>query len=379
MLRIPFVPAGVALFIALGSLGITSVEGQALPPCFEREHFRDPPWVDGRRYCLEEVIHDPQAGELGFTALASAPDGTLYAARPLAGEVLALTDSDADGLPDSPQVAAEGLTLPHALAYHEDGLYIAGGPHLYRLSGAERITLADDLPVNPGGWVGDLVVGPDERLYLSIGAGCNDCEPARPEYGSILSMALDGTDRQIVATGLRQGAGLAFLNGVLWATDSAPYGLAEQSERDELNRVTPDAFFGWPGCAAALNCQSARLPELTFPTGSTPLGLAAYQGDVLPDLDNTLLVVLNGSRHRPDLRGYGLAAVHFNEAGQPARYEILIPAEIDSPVKEGYTLEEMNYRGSGFWPHRLIDVTVSSQGWIYVSVGGGQIVALRPL
>ncbi len=362
---------------------VSPVSGQEMPPCFERSGFRDPPWVDGRRYCLEDVIHDPQAGEQGFTALAAAPDGTLYAARPLAGEVLALTDTDSDGLPDTPHVAAEGMTLPNALAYHDGSLYIAGGSHLYRLAGAERETLVNDLPVNPGGWVGDLVVGPDERLYLSIGTGCNDCQPAQPEHGSIMSMALDGTDRRIVATGFRQGAGLAFLNDGLWATDSAPYGLVEQSERDELNRVIPDAFFGWPDCDAGqpsvVACERTAAPELTFPTGSAPSGLTAYQDGVFSDLNNTLLVVLSGSRHRPDLRGYSLVAVAFNDAGSPQNYRMLIPYETDTPSKVGYSVMEMNYRGSGFWPHRLIDVTVSPQGWVYISVGGGQIVALRPL
>ncbi|HLV37403.1 MAG TPA: hypothetical protein VKY59_19950, partial [Spirillospora sp.] len=74
------------------------MSAQELPPCAQRPTFRDPPWIDGLRYCLENVIHEPEAGELGFTALAAAPDGTLYAARPLHGQVLAITDTNGDGL-----------------------------------------------------------------------------------------------------------------------------------------------------------------------------------------------------------------------------------------------------------------------------------------
>jgi hypothetical protein len=43
-----------------------------------------------------------------------------------------------------------------------------------------------------------------------------------------------------------------------------------------------------------------------------------------------------------------------------------------------YTVEQMNYRGSGLWPHRPLDVTVNAWGWIYISVGGGRILAIRP-
>ncbi|MBZ0303042.1 MAG: PQQ-dependent sugar dehydrogenase [Anaerolineae bacterium] len=370
------------------SLLLPGAAAQELPPCAERATFRDPPWINGRRYCLETVIEDPEAGELAFTALAVAPDGTLYAARPLHGQVLAITDTNADGLPDTSRIVAEGLTLPNGLTYHEGALYIAGGRHLYRLMGGAVEILADDLPVGSSGWAGDLAVGPDERLYLSIGASCDFCEPDQPEHGAILSLALDGSDRMLVATGLRQAAGLAFRDGVLWATDSARLGLAATPDLDELNQVTPGAQFGWPICigvdrrpdpdAADFDCTATTAPALTFPTGSTPLGLAAYDSDTLPDLASSLLVVLNGSRDRPDLRGYALAVIPFDTADEPQAAVPLIPVETDSSRKVGYTVAEMNYRGSGFWPHRPYDVTVSPQGWIYLSVGGGQIMAVRP-
>ncbi len=82
---------------------------------------------------MEEVINDPTLGELAFTALAAAPDGTLYAARPLAGEVWALADTNGDFLPDTPHLVADGLTLPNGLDYHDGALYISGGSHVYRL------------------------------------------------------------------------------------------------------------------------------------------------------------------------------------------------------------------------------------------------------
>jgi glucose/arabinose dehydrogenase len=347
-----------------------------------REHFRDPPWVNGLLYCLETVIQSTDT--LAFTTLATAPDGTLYAARPLSGQVLAITDSDGDQLPDSSAVAVEGLTLPTGLAYHDGVLYVLASANLYAWADDELTLLVDDVPLSASQWAGQIVVGPDERLYVSVAAGCDFCQPAQPEHGAILSYGLDGTDRQIIATGLRQAAGLAFLDGKLWATDSARTGLFDTPDLDELNRITAGAAYGWPECIGVDNrpdpelettadCADRTGPELTFPTGSTPLGIVTYHGDTLPDLTGTLLVTLNGSRNQPDLRGYLLAAVRLDN-GIPMEYEILIPYETR---RDTFTLAEMNYRGSGFWPQRPMGVAVSPEGWIYISAGT-EILVLRP-
>src|SRR5262249_25564746 len=99
------------LFLLL-TLGLAVVHAQKpLPKCQDRPTWVDPPWVQGSDWCLERLVQDDSAGELSYTALAAAPDGTLYAARPYAGQVLALRDTDGDGLPETPQVVAEGLTL----------------------------------------------------------------------------------------------------------------------------------------------------------------------------------------------------------------------------------------------------------------------------
>lgn len=375
-----------ALWLGLAGT-LSGAKAQSLPPCFERETFRDPPWIDGLRYCLESVISDPAGGELAFTALAAGSDGTLYAARPLAGEVWAVRDTDGDGLPDAASLAAADLTLPNGLAWHAGTLYITGGERLYRLVDGEIEVLVDDLPVGSSGWAGDVIVGPDERLYVSLSASCDFCVPQQPEHGAILSFALDGSDRQIVATGLRQAAGIAFLHGDLWATDSARTGLSAMPDLDEINRVRWGAHFGWPYCIGAHNqpdalegsfdCASATAPALVFPTGSTPTRMAAYTSDTLPDLNGSLLVVLNGSRHQPDLRGYALAAVRFDEQGQPLAYEVLMPFETIKRIGVGYSVAEMNFRGSGFWPHRPLAVTVSPEGWVYLSMGGGDILVIR--
>lgn len=357
--------------------------------CDQRPHFIDPPWVSAQYYCAEEVIHDESGGEPGFTSLAAAPDGTLYAARPLFGQVVALTDSDRDGLPEKPRIIAKELTLPNGLAFFEGALYIAGGSHVYRLIDDQLDILVADLPTGTGFWTGGIAIGIDKRIYVSIGAACDFCISDNPERGTILSFALDGTDRRREGIGLRQPNDLTFRDGELWTVDAARDGLGSVANLDELNRVRFGAHFGWPFCvgldrhpdtfSAEFDCETTAAPALAFETHSNPMGITAYTGEAFPHLKGSLLVTLGGSYNEAVLKGYTLVTIGFDSSGNPLEAHIILPEIPDNgPQWTGITLQKIHYQASGFWPHRPYDVTVSREGWIYVSVGGGRIWALRP-
>lgn len=351
-------------------------------PCYQRLTHLNQPWIKSGLSCLEEVINDDSAGELSFTALVTAPDGTLYAARPLLGEVLVFDDTNGDDLPDTPRVIAQGLTLPNGLAYYDNSLYISGRSHIYRWRDGKLDTLVSDVPAGGGFWTGGIAIGTDQRIYVATGAPCDFCVPADPARGAILSYTLDGTDRQIVATGLREPADLAFFKGTLYTVDSARTGLFNTSDLDELDRVQLGANFGFPYCVGlknapdwpGFNCASATPSVVALPTASTPTGIAAYRGTAIPSLENKLLVVLSGAYNDLDLRGYEVIAAD-PVAGT---YEPLMPNRPDNTPSSDFTLQQMSYRGSGFFPHRPLDVTVNEQGWVYISVGGGRILVLRP-
>lgn len=371
----------VSILLALAISPVSAQSDAPLPeaPCFYRETSLSQPWVIGAEVpCLEEVINDPSLGELAFTALAVSPDNLLYAARPLAGQVLAFDDTNDDLLPDTPRVVAEGLTLPNGLAYHDGALYISGGSHIYRLQNGTLETIVDDLSAGEGFWTGGIAVGEDERIYVATGAPCDFCTFDDEERGAILSFDLDGEDRQIVATGLRQPADLTFHDGELYVVDSAREGLFESPNLDEINRVEVGAFFGFPFCVGLENvpdmpgfdCAEATPPVVALPTASTPLGIASYNSDTLPAFTGKLLVALGGSYNQIELRGYTLAAV----TPEDGTWRVFMPADENG----GFTVEQMSYRGSGVWPHRPFDITVNAWGWVYISVGGGRILAFRP-
>ncbi|MBC8099541.1 MAG: PQQ-dependent sugar dehydrogenase [Armatimonadetes bacterium] len=358
----------------------TPVNAQ-LSPCDQRPTALDFPWVDTLVYCVERVLSDDSAGELGFTALAAAPNGTLYATRPITGEVFAIEDTDGDAVPDTARLIANELTLPNALAYQDGALYIAGGAYVHRWDAeTEALTvLIDDLPTGTGFWTGGIAISPDEYLYVGIGAACDACPPDADGRGRIYRFTLDGTTRVAVASGVRQPNGVLWHDGALWFTDTARDAL-EGGGYDELNRFTPPGQdFGFPGCIGhdnqpddmfpAADCGQVSVPAVSFSTDSTPTALAVYSGDTFPALDGSLLVVLSGSYNASRLRGYSVVSIALDSIGARLPTQPLIPV-LNDPTEQ--------FIGRGLYPHRPYGVAVSPEGWIYLSIGGGQIWVLRP-
>ena len=354
-------------------------------PCYWRPTSLDKPWIGPELPCLEEVVPAGVDGELAYTSLAAGPDGTLYAARPLAGEVWALTDSDGDDLPETPRLWADGLTLPNALFadWQSGDLYVAGGPNIYRiLPNGDVTVLVDDLPAGPGYWTGGLTIGELEggepRLFVGTGAACDSCETGETGRGAVWSFRLDGSDGRIEATGFRQPSDLTFANGAVWALDSAPASRFDTPNLDEVNRLVTGGDYGFPQCVgadASPACADTLAPTAVLPTGSTPLGLSGYPFETLPVFTDSLLVALAGSSGQFDLRGYALAQI------QPDTGEVVVripqPADAGGPV-DFARVQDLNYRTVGFYPERPYDVAVSQQGWVYISLSNGRILAIRP-
>ena len=354
-------------------------------------------FVDYLRWCVETVVDDPDIEPLSFTALETAPDGSLFATRPLTGQIMIISASDGDGLPDTMSVFAAGLTLPNGLAYHDGYLYVAGGSNIYRINDDGFVeVIVSDLPSGAGFPTGGLVVGTDERLYLAIGAPCDNCEFSEPERGAILSMALDGSDRQVVASGFRRPSDVEIYRGQLWTLDSAPF--ANQAlALDELNLVKQGNWYGFPYClgddhinipSGSSDCSSSTTPSVLFGAGAQPSSLAAYPYDSMPGTADTLIVVLSGEPSQVDFVGYRVVMLNFDENDQVLGATILLPFRIESnrqaftPYDGGgffwrqyITLSEL---GWGIYPQQPLAVAVDAKGWIYISLTGGQIVALRP-
>ena len=138
----------------------------------------------------------------------------------------------------------------------------------------------------------------------------------------------------------------------------------------------------WPGTVP---------PEITFSAHSSPAGLAFYHGDAFPEFEGDLLVVTSGSWNRRIPSGYALYRVCFDsmgapetcldtdgnpildDHGNPAERELLIPVD----AYYGYGLEVLHIQGQSFYPDHPVDVAISPEGWITVSVMAGRLIRLR--
>ncbi len=324
------------------------------------------PRVESEWGCVEVLLDELGAGGVASVgALAFDTGGTLYAARPAYGTVVALDVRDAPG---DARVFAEGLAYPFGLVYYDGALYVTGAGRLYRLRDLdgdgyadEQTVLIDDLPTGGGYWTNSVGVGPDERLYLSQGASCSG-DDARSACGMILSYALDGGDPQIIAAGLHNPMDFAWhpVTGDLWAGD-ARGGAAP----DVLSLIVPgEDYSAAEGDAAIL-----------FAPGSTPAGMLFYRGDAFPEMQGHLVILTYGSWNLPKPAGYELLTVEFGADGRPTGtvYRVIPDAHTPEP---SWWLSETE---TSFFPEHPVDVAVGPEGYLYVAVQEGLIIRVRPV
>ena len=342
--------------------------------------------------CLERIYDRVPAPEAApeFGSLAFAPDGTLFVARPATGTLWALRDVDGDGFPNAPYQVASGLPHPTALTYHAGALYVAAEGGLFRVEldarGLARRTtqITDALTAPTGLWPDSVRVGPDERVYVGVGARCTDCAPETSAAGAVLSFAPDGTDRRTVATGLRHPRALAFhpRTGDLWIADArgagAPYDALFRVPAAELAaQRAPD--FGYPNCpdARASGCADVLPPAFTFPDGSTPADMLFYTADGFPFWQGDLVVTLAGSWNRAEPSGYALVVVGFGADGLPdGGYERIAP--ISDHPHFAFPLARYSLMGMGFFPYHPAALALDPQGWLYIAEQEGRILRVRP-
>src|SRR5262249_44922471 len=101
-----------------------------------------------------------------------------------------------------------------------------------------------------GGWhlTRTVEVGPNNKLYVSVGSSCNVCAEKQEIRATISEMNLDGSDARIIARGLRNAVGLKFADGQLYATNMGADHLGEDRPEETLYRIKPGENYGWPYC-----------------------------------------------------------------------------------------------------------------------------------
>ena len=132
----------------------------------------------------------------GARSLLVADDGARVYVATRDSEVFAILDPDRDRQADQVVAVAGGLKVPNGLALAPDGTLLVVEQHriisLDRSGRAKAIVPPGVLPdQSDHGWR-YAGVGPDGKLYVSIGAPCNICRPKGFE-GTIIRLRPDGT------------------------------------------------------------------------------------------------------------------------------------------------------------------------------------------
>lgn len=272
--------------------------------------------------------------------------GHLLVTRTRAGAVSILEpDGDGDGRADRHRVLLEGLDRPHGIALHDGWLYVAQRTSISRARFDEgNGTMSGPLEPVLAGLSGNgfhqtktIGFGPDGWLYLSQGSTCNVCVEEDPRRATIMRMRADGSDAEIVATGLRNSVGFDWSpwDGALYATENGRDLLGDDLPPDELNRIEQGGFYGWPFVHGAdvadpeyggsyAGQPPAIAPVHEFRAHNAPLGIHFLDGEPLPaDYERAALVALHGSWNRSTPDGYKVVSLHWQPDGRIVERDFL--------------------------------------------------------
>jgi len=295
--------------------------------------------------------------------------GTLFVGNRVLDKVYAVVDKD--GKRDV-KVIASGMDRPNGLAFHNGTLYIAEGTKISKLEKIEDtldnpgkpVVISSDFPNHQShGWK-FIGIGPDNKLYVNVGAPCNICVP--PETNAqIRRLNLDGSGMEVVARGVRNSVGFDWhpVSKELYFTDNGRDWLSEDLPHDELNRVSKTGqHFGYPYCHQGnladseygwgRSCDEFVPPVALLGAHSAALGMRFYTGNMFPgDYKNAIFVARHGSWNKSAKIGGDIIVVKLNKDGTVRSWE---------PFITGF-LQDNNYIG------RPVDLAVMKDGSLLIS------------
>jgi len=278
----------------------------------------------------------------GPRQLALGDHGTVFAGTSKSGNVYAVHIDDGDNVAPGLYVIDQDLDLANGVAFRFGSLYVGALDRILRYDDIESMldhppepdVVTTDLPDKSHHGRRYLRFGPDDFLYVAVGAPCNVCEEVG--FAEILRMYPDGSGMGIHAKGVRNSVGYAFHpdTGEMWFTDNGRDMLGDDIPSDELNRVTvAGQHFGFPYChqgnlldpefGEGKSCDDYVPPEVNLGPHVAALGLTFYTGGVFPERYNkALFIARHGSWNRAEKIGYDIAVVRFDENGQPMAPEV---------------------------------------------------------
>jgi glucose/arabinose dehydrogenase len=257
-------------------------------------------------------------------------NGTLFAGT-RGDKVYAIVDTDKNGKADKVYTIASGLNSPNGVAFRNGSLYVAEINRVLRFDDIENNlenppaykVVYDKLPKDGHhGWK-FIAFGPDDKLYVPVGAPCNVCKKEEPVYSTITRMNADGTGFEIFAKGIRNTVGFSWhpQTKELWFTDNGRDELGDNVPSDELNTAPKAGMdFGFPYChqgdildpefGKGKNCSDYTPPAFKLGPHVASLGMRFYTGQMFPaEYQNQIFVAEHGSWNRSNKIGYNITLV----------------------------------------------------------------------
>ena len=270
----------------------------------------------------------------GARSLALSPNGIVFVGT-RGDKVYAVVDSNKDAKAETAIVVDSGLNQPNGVAVYNGDLYVAEISRVIKYANIEATyannptytVVNDTFPTDTHhGWK-FIAFGPDNKLYVPVGAPCNVCLRDDDErYASIMRMDPDGSNLEVYSEGIRNTVGFDWhpSTNELWFTDNGRDMMGDDVPPDELNRAPSSGLhFGfpyWHGLnvpdpthGAGHNAGEYTLPVQELGPHVAALGMRFYTGLMFPaQYQNQIFIAEHGSWNRSTPIGYRVMLVKLN-------------------------------------------------------------------
>lgn len=325
---------------------------------------------------------------VGPRVLALDPQGILFVSLTSEGQVVALLDQNKDGFAETQEAVLTNLRKPHGLAFYKEGstwyLYVAEEHQVSRYTYDEFSRIASspqklfDLPSDEGHFTRTLGIGPDNKLYISVGSSCNVCTEVNAFRASILQSDLDGSNLRVWAKGLRNTVFFVFGeelsqdgSPVIFGTDNGRDWLGDDAPPDELNIILADQDYGWPYCygnnthdedfdpRGTVSCATKTPALADLPAHSAALGIQQITSSAWPeDWQNDFLLAYHGSWNRSEPTGYKVVHLSHSDTGDTYTSDDFL---------SGWLQTSSRIFGPDSALGRPVDLLISDNGQLYIS------------
>ena len=353
-------------------------------------------WVrEGYQLSIVEAdIKDPRFMQLD-------DKGTLYVSLPDKGTIKSCMDKDGDGYYETVADFVTGHPKAHGMQWYEGWLWFTESGAVFKARDTNGDGKADEtmtvlkegtLPKGGGHWWRSILLNKG-RLYTSIGCSGNIDDETNTERLKIWSFKLDGTDKKLYASGLRNTEKLVLQPNTdeIWGMDHGSDDMGKFLERKnktevrqpitdnnppcEMNHYVEGGFYGHPYITGNKMPRyeymdrpdivdwAAKTIAPAWASGAhnAPNAMTFYDGNQYPAaMKGDAFVAYHGSWNKSERAGYRITHVLFEEGkpyGEQRFVEFLNKGEIYGRPVDVIVAKDGSLLISDDWEHKIYKLT----------------------